>query len=62
MSPQTFERTVNVVATSGVGGGIVTGITIGQLNEYLQAAAFCVAIISGICASFYYIVKASRKD
>lgn len=45
-----------------VGAGVsaaaaATGLTIGQINQYLQAAAFVVAIISGLCAAWYYIRK-----
>lgn len=43
------------------GGAFLFGLTIGELNQYLQAAAYCVAIISGLCAAYYYIRKAHRS-
>lgn len=45
-------------AAAGISGGsAVAGMTVGQFNEYLQAGAFIVAIISGLCASWYYVFK-----
>lgn len=35
-------------------GSAVTGATLPQINEWLQAGAFVVAIISGLCAARYY--------
>lgn len=54
----------NRVADAGVAlsaGCVATGLTIGQVNQYLQAAAFVVAIISGSCAAYYYLTRAKRK-
>lgn len=45
----------------GTAGIMVAGMTIGQLNEYLQAGAFIVAMISGLCAAFYYLRKATER-
>lgn len=38
-----------------------TTAAIALVNEYLQAAAFIVAIVSGISATVYYIRKARSK-
>jgi hypothetical protein len=49
-------------AAAGVAGGAtIFGMAIGEFNQYLQAAAFIVAIVSGLCASYYYVRKAHRK-
>ncbi len=40
------------------GGGIVFGLAIQDVNLYLQAGAFLVAMISGCCAAYYYLKKA----
>lgn len=45
------------VLSAGTVSAVVAGMTIGQLNEYLQAGAFIVAMISGLCAAIYYIKK-----
>lgn len=39
----------------------IFGVAIGTVNEYLQAAAFLVAIISGIAATIYYVRKSKEK-
>jgi hypothetical protein len=44
----------------GAGSGLA-GMTIGQINEWLQAGAFIVSMIAGLCAAFYY-VKKTRSD
>lgn len=49
-------------ATAVSGGAILFGMTIAQINQYLQAGAFIVAIVSGSCAAWYYIRKARAKD
>jgi hypothetical protein len=54
------ERSADA-ATATTGGAIWFGLTIGEVNQYLQALAFLVAIVSGSCAAFYYIRKASAK-
>lgn len=53
------ERAADIAAATS-GATALFGLTIGELNQYLQAGAFIVAIISGLCAAFYYIRK-SRK-
>jgi K+/H+ antiporter YhaU regulatory subunit KhtT len=40
---------------------LFAGITVGQVNEWLQAGAFIVAIISGLAATYYYIKKSRIK-
>lgn len=39
------------------GGAFVFGLTIGQINEYLQAAAFLVTMLTGAAAFLYYRAK-----
>lgn len=41
-------------------GGFVFGATIQSVNALLQAGAFIVAMISGICAAIYYVKNARR--
>lgn len=48
-------------ATLLSGGCFTVGFTIGEINQYLQAGAFGVAIVSGLCAAYYYIRKARSK-
>lgn len=55
------DRMADVGAVTSVSCATV-GITIGQLNQYLQAGAFIVAIISGLCASYYYIRRSRSKN
>jgi len=43
------------------GGAFVLGISIQTVNEYLQAGAFIVSMIAGLCAAFYYIRKGLSK-
>lgn len=53
------ERAANTFA--GISGiSTLGGFTLAQINEVLQAAAFVVAIISGLAATYYYIRKANR--
>jgi len=53
--PQMAERAAAVAtALSGV---TYVGATIADVNQYLQAGAFIVAMISGLCAALYYIRK-----
>lgn len=41
--------------------GAVLGTATASVNDYLQAGAFIVAMISGLAATVYYIVKIFRK-
>lgn len=53
------------VAATGVGVSMTSttvGLTIGQVNEWLQAGAFLVAMISGACAARYYHIKSKEKQ
>jgi hypothetical protein len=53
--PHMAERAAAVAtALSGV---TYVGATIAEVNQYLQAGAFVVAMISGLCAAVYYITK-----
>lgn len=37
------------------------GVAASSVNDYLQAGAFIVAMISGLAATAYYLVKIFRK-
>ncbi len=37
------------------------GVAIGTVNDYLQAGAFIVAIVSGLAATVYYVRKSRGK-
>lgn len=51
-----------VADAAGAAGVLVPAVaTIAQVNEYLQAGAFVVGIVSGLCAAYYYIRKANSK-
>jgi thiamine monophosphate synthase len=39
----------------------VAAMSIQTLNAYLQAGAFIVAMVSGICAAVYYVVQTIRN-
>jgi len=58
---KTMEPTLAGKAYLACLGSAVSALTIGQVNQYLQAAAFVVAIISGLCAARYYWKK-TRND
>lgn len=49
-------------ATGVCGLSFLAGCTITQLNEYLQAGAFIVSILTGICCGAYYLRKALKDD
>jgi hypothetical protein len=36
-------------------GGIAIATSVAQVNEYLQAAAYLVAIVSGLAAAWYHL-------
>lgn len=59
MHDQIADRVANAAAATGVGSTLF-GVAIGTVNEYLQAGAFIVAMISGIAATLYYIRKLPR--
>lgn len=40
---------------------VPVGITIADVNQYLQAGAFVVSMIAGLCAAVYYIKKSRDK-
>lgn len=39
------------------GGATLFGVALSNINQWLQAGAFIVAMISGICAAVYYVRK-----
>lgn len=44
-----------------MGGSLVVGVSIETVNKYLQAGAFVVSMVAGLCAAFYYIRKGLQK-
>lgn len=44
------------------GGSLIFGLGIDQINAYLQAGAFIVAMVSGTCAAYYYLKRAAREN
>lgn len=44
-----------------MGGSYVFGIAIEEVSKYLQAGAFAVTMLSGLCASVYYAVQTYYK-
>jgi len=60
MIQQHVQDRVADTAAATASGSLVFGMTIGQINQYLQAGAFLVSIITGIFAIRYYI-RRSRK-
>ncbi len=57
MTPETKAATEVCVS----GCSAIFGVAIGTVNDYLQAAAFLVAIISGIAATAYYVKQGRRR-
>jgi hypothetical protein len=56
MDPQhVADRVAGTAAASA--SALTLGVSIATVNEYLQAAAFLVAIISGLAATLYYLRK-----
>lgn len=60
VSDVTHEHTAGASASISI-VSFFTGLTLAQVNEWLQAGAFIVAIISGLAATYYYIKKAHAK-
>lgn len=59
MIPQHVQdRVVDVAAATPA--AVAVGMNIVQVNQYLQAAAYIVAILSGLCAAYYYLRKANK--
>jgi hypothetical protein len=46
---------------TATGGSFVFGLAIEEVSKYLQAGAFAVAMLSGLCASIYYSVQTYYK-
>lgn len=61
VATQEVQTRVGQIMLGTMGGSLVVGVTIETVNKYLQAGAFAVAILSGLCASFYYIRKGLQK-
>jgi hypothetical protein len=56
MGPETIAERIAAGAT-GTSVATAVGFSIAAVNEYLQAGAFIVAIISGLAATLYYLRK-----
>ena len=57
------EQVAQKIAGVGVataGGATLFGFSMAEVNEYLQAAAFLVAIISGTAAAIYYFTHRKK--
>lgn len=52
------QRVADMAAATSV--LTVFGLTLSQLNELVQIAAGIVAIIAGVCASYYHLTRARR--
>ena len=59
---QALADRLAVVGTIGSGTFTVGASIMHNLNEYLQAGAFVVAIVSGLAATFYYIRRSGDDD
>jgi hypothetical protein len=67
-----ISRTLEVIAQEAhdrvgqallgtAGGSFVLGMSIETVNKYLQAGAFIVSMIAGLCAAVYYVVSVIRN-
>jgi hypothetical protein len=54
-------KTIADAAGTVSGGVLVFGLTIAEINAYLQAASLIVGMIGVGIASYYYLKAASRK-
>lgn len=41
---------------------LLAGMTIGNINQYLQAGAFIVSMIAGLAATRYYLRKSKQTQ
>lgn len=57
------EAAAAVAAGLSSGAALIGATVIHEVNEYLQAGAFIVAMVSGTCAALYYITvwRKNRK-
>jgi len=60
MIPQHIQDRV-VDAAAVTPAVVAVSFNIVQVNQYLQAGAYIVAILSGLCAAYYYWRKANRE-
>lgn len=54
-------KTVADAAGAVSGGVLLFGLTIAEINAYLQAASLIVGMIGVCIASYYYLKAAKRK-
>ena len=54
------QRNWGDYALATMAGSGLAGMTIGQINEYLQAGAFIVAMLAGLSAAVYHITATIR--
>jgi hypothetical protein len=52
------DRAVDTLAVTPA--VVAVSFNIVQVNQYLQAAAYIVAILSSLCAAYYYLRKANK--
>lgn len=64
MRPEIADRVADAAVGVSVGStaGTALVVNIATVNQWLQAAAFLVAIISGLCASWYYISNRKKSN
>lgn len=64
MRPEIADRVADAAVGVSVGSTTATAlvVNIATVNQWLQAVAFLVAIISGLCASWYYISNRKKSD
>lgn len=61
---QMADRVADAATGLAVGGtvGATVAVNITVINQWLQAGAFTVAIISGLCAAWYYLSNRKRSN
>lgn len=64
IAEQTMDRIANAGAAASGAVPLVVSLAdrIDTINKFLQAGAFSVSMICGVCAAIYYIKKSNRND
>ncbi len=62
MIAQHVQDRIADTAAATASGSLIFGLTIGQINQYLQTIAFVVSIVTGLFAIRYYIRRAGGKN
>lgn len=55
------QKHISDVALGTATGAMAVSLTIGQLNAYLQAAAYVAGILSALAATYFYIIRARDR-